>query len=335
MCLIPSTAPSVKLPTAASGNKTLLMRKHPDSTRASLQFWWSHDPNIEGSKRSSPGFQITWQAKNRRNTENQKYELEHQGFQNQTFQKLSTNKEMRNRESSNRTSEERSMKSQTMNMKRRQKRDNFRSKRKPKNAKWGMVNLAQTSRLQKKTDLLRTEVLKRRWSFEVLKEEPCFDERRAELVINQIQEELHLEYKEYLQISDEDIELGVELYSYLHYCEKKVVEAAKLSVLFEELLTNHGLRTVVASTMNNMQPRVGHMLKDLTAMNLWFEHLDKTLNFSLGPLLVSLSSKRELEGLLELDLPFLRNYAELIERCITKEHCDGAAQITGKRTHTI
>ena len=239
---------------------------------------------------------------------------------------------MRNRESSNRTSEERSMKSQTMNMKRRQKRDNFRSKRKPKNAKWGMVNLAQTSRLQNKTDLLRTEVLKRRWSYGVLKEEPCFDKRRAELVINQIQEELHLEYKEYQQISDEDIELGVELYSHLHYCERKVVEAAKLSVFFEKLLANHSLRTVVATTMNNVQPRVGDRLNDITAMNMWFEHLDKKLNLSLAPLLVGLLSATELRSLLELDPPFLRNYAEQIGTCIDEGRCEGVANITGKRT---
>ena len=258
---------------------------------------------------------------------------------------------MRNRERSNRTSEEGSMKSQTNNRKRRQKRDNFWSNSKPKNwrpknsssrpknsssrpknAKWRMVSLAQTSRLQNKTDLLRTDVLKRRWSYEVLKEEPCFDERKAEFVINHIQEELQLEYKEYPQISDEDIELGVELYSYLHYCERKVVEAAKLSLFFEELLTNHGLRTVVATTMNNIQPRVGEKLEDLTAMNMWFDHLDKKLNLSLGPLLVGLSSTSELRSLLELDPPFLRNSAEQIRKCIDEGHCDDVANITGRRT---
>ena len=63
------------------------------------------------------------------------------------------------------------------------------------------------------------------------------------------------------------------------------------------LLSDHSLETLVASTLNNLQPRVGDKLDDLTAMNMWFEHLDKKLNFSLGPLVAGLSSTSQLKKL--------------------------------------
>ena len=84
VCLIPPTAPSDKLPTVASGNDILLMKKHSLTTMSTaFQFWWSQESNMKGSRGSSPGFQITWHAEKRRNTENQKYELGDQELQKQ------------------------------------------------------------------------------------------------------------------------------------------------------------------------------------------------------------------------------------------------------------
>ena len=109
-----------------------------------------------------------------------------------------------------------------------------------------------------------------------------------------------------------------------------MVEAAKLSVFFVKLLTDHSLETLVASTLNNIQPRVGDKLDDLTAMNMWFEYLDKKLNFSLGPLLVGLSSTSKLKKLQELDPPFLREYANFTTECLQEDHCEDILQVTGK-----
>ena len=294
LCLIPPTAHSEKLPTAASGNDTLLMRKQSVSTRSTFQFLWSHESNTDKFSGSSPGFQLTWWPQNRTNTA------------------ISA--------------------SPSSGILDKQNQDLFSGNDdwKPKNTKWGMVNLAQTSRLQNKTDLLRNEVLNQRWSVEILKEKPCLDDKKAEFVINQTMERMIMDYKKHPDISDEDIELGVELYSYLHYCEKKMVEAAKLSVFFVKLLTDHSLETLVASTLNNIQPRVGDKLDDLTAMNMWFEYLDKKLNFSLGPLLVGLSSTSKLKKLQELDPPFLREYANFTTECLQEDHCEDILQVTGK-----
>ena len=99
----------------------------------------------------------------------------------------------------------------------------------PSKMKWAIVNLVQTSRLQNKTEDLQKIILQRRWTQEILTTSPCLGKTGVSSVINDVKKELNLEYKEYDHISDEDIELGLELYSYLHYCQREVVESAELS----------------------------------------------------------------------------------------------------------
>ena len=82
-------------------------------------------------------------------------------------------------------------------------------------------------------------------------------------------------------ISDEDLAFAIELYSVVYHCPSNIVEAAKLAVFFEHLLTKHNLNTVVAATMHNIQP--SNNVGDFTAINMWYERLDKRYNFSLGP----------------------------------------------------
>ena len=62
-----------------------------------------------------------------------------------------------------------------------------------------------------------------------------------------------------------------------------MIEASKLSVFFEFLIENHNLRTVLASTALNVEPRSGNMINNFATINMWFERLSERYNFSLGP----------------------------------------------------
>ena len=108
-------------------------------------------------------------------------------------------------------------------------------------------------------------------------------------------------------IPDDDLALGAQLLSAIKYYPHNMVDAAKMSVFFEFLLTNHNLETVVAATMNSIQPRVGDTIKDFTAINMWFEELDKRYNFSIGPIVATLSTTEQLKQLKTLDPPYLKN----------------------------
>ena len=82
-----------------------------------------------------------------------------------------------------------------------------------------------------------------------------------------------------------------------------MIEAAKLSKLFESLLNNHNLNTVVAATMHNIQPRAGDNIKDFAAINMWFQRLDERYNFSLGKAILPLmtpSNMNQMEMLASL-----------------------------------
>ena len=87
-----------------------------------------------------------------------------------------------------------------------------------------------------------------------------------------------------------------------------MVEAAKLSALFEYILTNHthSLNTVIAATMENIQPRASNNIKDFSAVNMWYEMLNKRYNFSLGSKILPLMNSDNLEHFETLDPPFMK-----------------------------
>ena len=174
-----------------------------------------------------------------------------------------------------------------------------------------IMNLIRESKMKrvKKADLLKV-FLKNRWSKRIEEDSACLSENKvAELIYNS-GKELNLKYDWDAWISEEDLADGTELYSVIHNCQSTLVEAAKLSVFFESLLTNNQsmLTTVVASTMHNIQPRAGHNIKDLTAMNMWYERLDKMYNFSLGSAILGLLKTDNLTQLMSLNLPYLGEF---------------------------
>ena len=109
-------------------------------------------------------------------------------------------------------------------------------------------------------------------------------------------------------MSDDDLALGIELFSALHYCPEMLIEKAKMLMLFESLITNENLNTVVAATMHNIQPRAGDNIKDFTAINMWYQRLDERYNFSLGPNILPLLATFGRHQIEMLNPPFLKQH---------------------------
>ena len=131
-------------------------------------------------------------------------------------------------------------------------------------------------------------------------------------VIYKTEQDMNLTYDWNIWIHEEDLAFGTQLYTTLCHCPSKLVEAAKLSVFFGSLLTNHSLNTVVAATMENIQPRAGDNIKDFTAVNMWYERLDERYNFSLGSAILPLLTTDNLEHLETLDPPYLQQHKGVI-----------------------
>ena len=154
--------------------------------------------------------------------------------------------------------------------------------------------------------------LKHWWDINILKtNSSCLGEKQRFEVVYKTAQDLKINYDNYW-IPEEDLRLGTELFAALHYCPDNLIEAAKLSKLFESLITNENLNTVVAATMHNIQPRAGDSIKDFTAINMWYQRLDERYNFSLGPNILTLMTAEMLTHLTDLDPPFLRDHIEVL-----------------------
>ena len=179
----------------------------------------------------------------------------------------------------------------------------------------------------KKEDVWET-LLRIRWSDDILKaSSACLDELQAAEVIFETGNELHIKYDWNIRVNEEDTEFGKELYSIVLLCPSHLVEAAKLSVFYENLLLGmsswykldghwklyFNLKTVVAATFHNIQPGAGDNIKDFTAINMWYERLDTRYNFSLGPVVLPLLKTDNLTQLAKLDPPFLKDYKASID----------------------
>ena len=134
-----------------------------------------------------------------------------------------------------------------------------------------MMNLAHESKMRgvREKEVWKT-LLERRWYFEILRMNSTQNESQIAELIFKIGKDLELRYDWNLWIPEEDIPFGFELFSAIHYCPEDLIEAAKLSSLFEVLIKYHSLNTVVAATVHNIQPRAGDNIKDFTAINMFF-----------------------------------------------------------------
>ena len=171
-----------------------------------------------------------------------------------------------------------------------------------------IMNLVHESKVQRvdKSHVWKT-LLKHRWDVEILKTNSCLHDEQISDVIYKTGQDLRLKYDWNLWIPEEDMAFGIELYSALYYCPEMLIESAKMSKLFESLITNKNLNTVVAATMHNIQPRAGDNIKDFTAINMWDQRLDERYNFSLGNNALPLMTTDNLNQLIVLQPPFLQH----------------------------
>ena len=168
-----------------------------------------------------------------------------------------------------------------------------------------IMSLAFQSRTKKidESEIWKT-LLQHRWEINFIKTNSCLNESQVAEVIFKVGQDMKMKYDWNLWIPEEDLKLGTELFSVLHYCNENLIEAAKLSKMFETLLANENLNTVVAATMHNIQPRAGDNIKDFTAINMWYQRLDERYNFSLVEAILPLMTTDKLELLTMLDPPY-------------------------------
>ena len=170
-----------------------------------------------------------------------------------------------------------------------------------------MMNIVREWRKQKISENdMWAVVLEHRWSSGILSQEsPCLKGDKVHQLILDIAHDQNLTIWLDGWIPDADLILGTKLLVVILHCPDHLVEAAKLSFFFKTLLTNHSLETVVAATMNSIQPRAGDTIQDFTAVNMWYDRLNQMYNFSIFPIIAALSTNSHLGQLRNLEPPYM------------------------------
>ena len=121
---------------------------------------------------------------------------------------------------------------------------------------------------------------------------------------------------------ENDMQLAIEIFSLLHFCPSALlVDAVKLGLFFEELLEMHSMRTVVMAIMIAIKPEAVSTNESIRLLYEFFNKLDDEYDFQLGPTLLSLSSASQLEQMLKLDLPYLKEHKQMIRKCLDGQDC--------------
>ena len=176
-----------------------------------------------------------------------------------------------------------------------------------------LLNLVTQTKINKiQEKMLWDSLLKHRWTKDIVDNSTCLTEDQEFTVIRKAAQELGLVYGVSSWVPDEDLALGLKLYSITHMCPPRSVEAVKLSEFFNSLVATHNLNTIVSTTMHNIQPTKN--LIDFSAINMWYQRLDKRYNFSLGPAILPMLTSATLLDLSKLDPPYLKDYTDLNEQ---------------------
>ena len=151
---------------------------------------------------------------------------------------------------------------------------------------------------------------KHRWCKGILdSSSTCLTESQSADVILKTKQELKLSNDSKTHHHDDPvITLGFQFYAALTFCPYQLIEARNLSIFFQFLIANETLTNIAAATFNNIQPRAGNSIQDSAAMNMWHKELAGRYNFSLGQILVDISTREQLNQLAKLDTPFLDEY---------------------------
>ena len=170
-----------------------------------------------------------------------------------------------------------------------------------------IMNIVRESKVQRiDEDKVWKRILEHRWNTLFLNVNSRLNEKEIMETIHKTAQDLNLinGSNVWNWIPEEDLKFGMQLYLVLLVCPRTLIETAKLAVMFESLITNENLNTVVAATMHNIQPRAGDNIKDFTAINMWYQRLDEKYNFSLVDAILPLMTTDDMKQMEKLTPPF-------------------------------
>ena len=119
--------------------------------------------------------------------------------------------------------------------------------------------------------------------------------------------------------TDEDLETGFELFSWLIFCPE---ELQLLHQFHVELLATKNVQTILQTTVNNMKSGKIKEKSNVEIVKKFFSELDKIVSTDLGKIVLALSSKKDIEQVLEDNMPYTKMFEDnSIRDCMRYNSC--------------
>ena len=148
----------------------------------------------------------------------------------------------------------------------------------------------------------------------------CLNSSEVAGVLEQLKGEINLTSKPIeseLNITEEDLIVAIELFSFLHFCSPHhLMEAASLGHFFLELLSKQSMETFVTAVLKTTNHHPKNKL-----LETFYDQLDNHFNFSLGPLVTALSNTQQLKQLVKKQPAYIRDYVDDINKCLDFQNC--------------
>ena len=176
-------------------------------------------------------------------------------------------------------------------------------------------------------------VLKQRWTTDTLNRTKglahCLNTGLTESALEKIEEELKVDTNTTNNLDpDKYLQETLETFSLFYFCPpQRLVEAVKLGIFYKNLIENESPRTLVMATMKHISPN-SNKFDNKNLLHELFTELDKEYNFQLGPALIALFPSSQLDQLAKLDLPYLKDYKDLIAKCVGLQDCSGLLNVS-------
>ena len=118
-----------------------------------------------------------------------------------------------------------------------------------------------------------------------------------------------------------DIKTGFSVFSALIYCPKSAKQTFQLYQFLKNLAAKESPRTIVQAVVNTIQSETIHEVDDRKRINEFYSAMDKHFDFQYGRILLALSTKPQLEDMLEKEWPLFDNFKTELEGCLNGTIC--------------
>ena len=124
-------------------------------------------------------------------------------------------------------------------------------------------------------------------------------------------------------ITDDDVKTGLMMFSAVVYCSETVA----LYQFLHSLLSAQSPRTIIQATVNTIQSDNIKQSQNRKRMKVFYRALDKVFHFHLGKILLAISSKLEIEAMMNKEWPYFDTHSKEIDQCLNGDSCQGVTNI--------